>query len=135
MKAILKKVKEDAQVIDTRITYKFMRQIVGGFIQMVPIGPCVDVVCNENGMFAGPNQTPLPQNVAGYLGDILLVASDDECECRGMTEEEIRKGLAYLERFKDEVHSGPEIGFITGSEATLFLEAIRNHRREIWDSL
>ncbi len=73
MKAIRKNVGVAAEVIDVNVNYDFMSKTVGGYIQMVPIGPNVEIVCNEEGMFAGPGGTPLPFNAAGYLGNILII--------------------------------------------------------------
>lgn len=137
MKAIRKNVDELAWVIDVDLSYEFMVATVGGFIQMVPIGPNVDIVCNEEGMFAGPDGGPLPFNAAGYLGNILIVASGDDGEHRDLTDEEQRKGLAYLERYKDLKHDlSGEVQIIVGKDRVdkfLFGKAV--NEQSIWETL
>jgi hypothetical protein len=138
MKAIRKEVGKPAEVIDLDMTYEFQRATVGGYIQMVPIGPGVEVVCNEEGMFAGPGGTPLPQNAAGYLGNILIVAVDpDEGECIDMTPEQLRKGLAYLERYAELKHDlSGGVGIIVGkANVDAFLLGKATHEQSIWDTL
>jgi len=139
MKVIKKKVGEDPVVLDVEVTYEFMNESVGGFIEVVPIGPNgVDVVCNEEGMFSGPGGGPLPQNAAGFLGDILIVGHDNESgDPRSLTDEEVRKGLAYLERFKDVKHPGDEGTSIIGGQPSidLFMDAKARGILGVWASL
>jgi hypothetical protein len=141
MKAILKKVGEDAKIIDENLTYDFMNKTVGGYIQMVPVAPYLEVVCNEEGMFAGPNGGPLPANDAGYLGDVVLAATDDDGEHRDMTAEELRKGLAYFQAGKGVLHGyltgeEPLTGLIMGKEnIEAFLRAKNDDILAFWNSL
>jgi hypothetical protein len=141
MKAILKKVGEDAKIIDADLSYDFMVKTVGGFIQMVPTAPCIDIVCNEEGMFAGPNGTPLPANDAGYLGDVLMLATGEDGEHRDMTAEELRKGLAYFQAGKGVLHGylmgeEPLTGLIMGKEnIEAFLKAKNDDILALWDGL
>lgn len=137
MKAILKNVGKPAEVIDVNVNYDFMSATVGGFIQMVPIGPNVEVVCNEEGMFAGPGGTPLPFNAAGYLGNILIVSLDDDGDERGLTDDEIRKGLAYLERYADLKHDlSGDVSIIEGKASVdAFLLGKAVHTESIWNTL
>jgi hypothetical protein len=140
MKAILKKVGEDAKIIDENLTYDFMVKTVGGYIQMVPTAPHIDVVCNEEGMFAGPNGTPLPANDAGYLGDVLMIATDDDGEHRDMTPEELRKSLAYFKAGKGVLHGyllgEPVTGILMGKEnIEAFLRAKNEDILAFWNSL
>ncbi len=140
MKAIIKKVGEPAQLYDGPITYEFMNSTVGGFIQMVPVGPNgVEVVCNEEGMFAGPGGAPLPQNAAGFLGDVLMVAVDAESgDCRDMTAEELRKGFRYFEVLAGVQHPGEGSAveaILVGDEAERFMMEKTNATLRLWGSL
>jgi len=137
MKAIRKNVGMSAEVIDVDLTYDFEAATVGGYIQMVPIGPSIDIVCNEEGMYAGPNGGPLPFNAAGYLGNILIVATDNEGDHRDMTDEELRKSLAYLERYKDLKHDlSGEVQIITGKDRVdRFLYGKAINERSLWETL
>jgi hypothetical protein len=141
MKAILKKVGEDAKIIDESLSYDFMVKTVGGYIQLVPTAPYIDVVCNEEGMFAGPNGTPLPANDAGFLGHVLMTATGEDGEPRDMTPEELRKGMAYFQAGKGVLHGyltgeEPLTGLIMGKEIIeAFLQAKHEDMMAFWNSL
>jgi len=137
VKAITKKVGESPVQFDGELDYEFVSGFVGGYIEMVPIGPGVDVICNEEGMFAGSDGGPLPQNAAGFLGNILIVAVDtDSGEFRSLTDEELRKGFAYLQVFKDVVHPGDSgSGILVGDEAEDFIRAKSCGTMKVWESL
>ena len=139
MRAILKNVGEPAILFDGDISYEFMNSTVGGYVQMVPIGPEVEIVCNEEGMFAGPNGAPLPQNAAGFLGNIVIVAMDcDSGECRDMTDEELRRGFAYLAAFANVEHPGNDGSLhriMVVEEAERFMRAKTQGTLALWDSL
>ena len=112
MRAIVKNVDAPATFIDRDLSYDFLRETVGGFIEYVPIGPEIDVVCNDQGAI-----DELPLNAAGFVGSILIVATNERTGAtRDMTDEEIRKGLAYLERFQDVQHPGVACGYVSGAE-------------------
>ena len=112
MRAIVKHVDAPAAVVDRDLGYDYLRETVGGLIEYVPIGPEIDVVCNDQGAI-----DELPLNVAGFVGSILIVATDERTGVtRDMTDEEIRKGLAYLDCFKNVQHAGPACGFVSGEE-------------------
>jgi hypothetical protein len=132
MRAIVKHVAAPAVVVDRDLSYEFMRETVGGLIEYVPIGPEIDVVCNDQGAIEG-----LPQNVAGFVGGILIVATDERTGVtRDMSDEEIRKGLAYLQRFQDVQHPGVACGFVSGAENIERVLAEKSRRiTSVWDSL
>jgi len=138
MKAIIKRVGEPAVEFDGDLTYDFMNSTVGGYIQMVPIGPNgIEVVCNEEGMFCGPDGGPLAQNAAGFLGNVLIVAVDGG-SCRDMTEEELRKGFRYLEVFANVKHPGEGLeaqAILVGDEAEKFMEQKTRSTLDTWASL
>jgi Domain of unknown function (DUF3846) len=132
MRAIVKDVAAPAVVVDRDLSYDFMRDTVGGFIEYVPIGPEIDVVCNDQGAIEG-----LLQNAAGFVGKILIVATDERTGAtRDMSDEEIRKGLAYLQRFQDVQHPGVACGFVSGAENIERVLADKAKRIvSVWDSL
>jgi len=132
MKAIVKKIGARPEVVDVEITLEWLQGVVGGWIEEVQIGPSVAVVCNEDGIQMG-----LPHNTASLLGDIVIIAHDREGYPRSLTAEEERKGLAYLERFKDVKHPT-----LTGEniQPQIFTidEILRANARQVhavWDSL
>ena len=141
MKVILKRVGESAVELDADLTLEHMQQAVGGYVQMVPIGPEVEVVCNEEGMFSGPNGGPLAQNAAGFLGDILIVALDSETgEPRSLTEDELRKGFRYLHVLAGVPHpmhsGGPVVETLWGRDAIdKFMRDKTEGTLALWDSL
>jgi hypothetical protein len=132
MRAIVKHVDAPAVVVDRDLSYEFLRETVGGFIEFVPIGPEIDVVCNDQGAIE-----ELPQNAAGFVGSILIVATNERTgETRDLTDEEIRKGLAYLQRFQDVQHPGVACGWVSGAEHIERLLAEKARRiANVWDSL
>ncbi len=82
-----------------------LQKEVGGFIQMVPVlPPFVDLVCNEEGMFAGPNGGPLPANSCGILGDFLFVAHDSNGEMRSLTIEEVGQIYWWHRDHQNDIH-------------------------------
>jgi hypothetical protein len=141
VKAILKKVGEEAKIINEDLSYDFLVKTVGGFIQMVPTAPDIDIICNEEGMYAGPNGGPLPANDAGYLGDVVMNATDEVGEPRDMTPEEIRKGLAYFQAGKGVLHdyltgAQPLTNLIMGKDnIEAFLQATNKNTLAFWNSL
>jgi hypothetical protein len=53
-----------------------------------------------------------------------------------MTDEEIRRGLAYLQRFQDVQHPGVACGFVSGAENIERVLAEKSRRiTSVWDSL
>lgn len=81
-----------------------LQKEVGGYIQMVPVLPSVDLVCNEEGMFAGPNGEPLPANTCGILGDFLFVAYNTDGEMRGLTPDEVEKIYWWYRDHQNDIH-------------------------------
>jgi hypothetical protein len=132
MRAIVKHVDAPAVVVDRDLSYDFLRETVGGFIEYVSIGPEIDVVCNDQGAI-----DELPLNTAGFVGGILIVATDERTGMtRDMSDEEIRKGLTYLQRFQDVQHPGVVCGFVSGAENVERVLAERARRiTSVWDSL
>ena len=139
-RAIRKNVGEPAEVIEVDQSLEFWQSVVGGYVQSVPLGPEVSVLCNEEGMFSGPDGGPLPQNAAGYLGNILIVAVDsEEGDPRSLTETEVRKGLRYLEVFdkvRHPMHSGESAwNIVVGDEAKQLIEAKSRGTLGLWYAL
>jgi hypothetical protein len=132
MRAIVKYVDAPAVVVDRHLSYDFLRETVGGFIEYVPIGPEIDVVCNDQGAI-----DELPLNAAGFVGSILIVATDERMGItRDMTDEEMRRGLAYLQRFQDLQHPVVACGFVSGAENIERVLTERARRiTSVWDSL
>lgn len=140
-KAILKKPGEEAVLFVGDPSYEFVSEFVGGYIQAVPIGPEIDVYCHEEGVHAGEDGGPLPHNAAGFIGPILILATNSRTgEWRSMTDEEIRKGLAYLATFKDCRHPALDGDpcmpcILMGDDAERAMESKTRSTLEIWESL
>jgi len=81
---------------------KSMQQLVGGFIQMVPISDGIELVCNEEGKFAG-----LPVNfklgMDRIVGDVFFTRTDDEGEPASLTDED----LSYLNEWTRQMRTQP----------------------------
>lgn len=139
MKAIQKKAGRPAVVIDSRLSLKDMQAAVGGCIEMVPVGPGVRAVVNEDGMTAGEGGGPLPANACGLLGDFLVVAIGEDGSPRGLTGEEERKAMAWLARGEGVPHPSaagePAVWLRFGQEALDELERERTAMLEEWDAL
>lgn len=127
MKIIRKDVGTSPVVLDVEeVTLKYLQDAVEGYIEYVLIGPDINVVCNENAIAEGKEF-----NCAGILGNLLILAHTEDGEVRGLTDEELRKALRYLEVFATVPHPGESIGFTTLEE---IMQAA--HRRDIiWERL
>ena len=132
MKAILKKVGEEPAIVFKELTLKFLQEAVGGYIECVPIGPDVSVYCNEDGIALG-----LKPNCCGFLGDIIISATDaDTGEPRSLTKAEIRKALAWLDKFAALEQPGEgAVEIRSGEEARRRLLEERCELQEIWKAL
>lgn len=105
------------------LSLESLQTLVGGYIEVVPLAPGVDLVCNEEATYAGPGGGPLEQNAAGILGPLVILGSTDDGDFRQLTPAEVEQALAYLERFKDECHpllsGGPMFEVWYGTQADL----------------
>lgn len=92
-----------------------MNQIVGGFVENVwwMGGNHVAIAVNGEGMLDG-----LPKNLCGIHGDFLVVGYRADGETRGLSPDEIRKALKWLERHggTDMVGSDPTHRIVEGAE-------------------
>jgi hypothetical protein len=85
-----------------KITLSSLQRYVGGYIELVRIAPGIDLYVNEEAILRRmpPNRifsTHWGQNVP-ILGDAVLVASNDEGETVGLTDEQAAE---WLEKMKN----------------------------------
>lgn len=93
IKVIKIAVNSDPIVVEIAPTLDAMQAIVGGYIEIVPIGNSgLDLCCNEEGKLEG-----LPLNVAIFggqdvvAGDCFLLRHDDEGEAASVTAADIKQ--------------------------------------------
>lgn len=69
-----------------------MQKLVGGYIQMVPMGNGVDLVCDEEGKLKDyPLNQPIFDGHDIVCGDFFLTRTGDEGECISLTDDDIKK--------------------------------------------
>jgi hypothetical protein len=107
MKAVRKDVGKPAEVVNEVLDYAYWQKVVGveggSMVQLQQIGgtekAAIYVVMNEEG---GEELLNLPHNAASYVGNILIIKRDDvKDKALSMDDEDIRKAMAFLEKFKD----------------------------------
>jgi hypothetical protein len=110
----------------------------GCLLEWVRIGPHVGLYCDEEGMFHN-----LPPNRCGMLGSFVVTAMGHNGDERSLTDEEVRKVLAFCEFRKHQLHPsltgqdcGPTIttyGSMEELQAELGVRA--DSRRVQWDAM
>jgi hypothetical protein len=141
MIAVIKHPGREPQVYHSKLGLEDLQAIVGGNIEVIPLVPGVDLVANEEAMYAGPEGDPLPQNAAGILGPLMILGSSENGDFRSLTMEEVLQALSYLERFKDELHpmySHPDqpaiqIHFGTREEYEEMMKEQERIRKQRWE--
>ena len=71
----------EIQLIDGKL--ESMQKIVGGYIEIVSVGDCLDLVCTEEGLITG-----LPLN-RGLRGTFFIMRRDSEGDAVDMTDRDI----------------------------------------------
>jgi hypothetical protein len=95
MKVVLKKVNKEAEVVEIENTLEGLQGIVGGYIEVVPVGSGILMICNEEGKFNGSE----PNFNMGYdtiMGDVFFTKGDEEGEFTSLDEEEIEAVFEWL---------------------------------------
>jgi Domain of unknown function (DUF3846) len=95
MKVVLKKVNEEAVVTEMENTLESLQATVGGYIEVVPVGSGILMICNEEGKFNGSE----PNFNMGYdtiMGDVFFTKGDDEGEFTSLDEEEIEAVMDWI---------------------------------------
>ncbi len=118
-------------------TLEVLQQLVGGDIEWRLIGPDVGLYCNEDGIALG-----LAPNRCALLGDFVVVGSRGGDE-RSLTDEELRKVLAWCARGAGQIHPhllgedcGPTVEFFDSFEKMQAkLDAVRRARDDQWAAL
>ena len=91
MRCIVKPVGQPPEVCNIPNTLEAMQSLVGGYIQLVPIGLGIDLLCNEEGLLL-----KLPVN-CGFAGTIALVGLNlNTAERRSLADDEVGKALAWF---------------------------------------
>jgi hypothetical protein len=119
-------------------TLEVLRDIVGGCVEWVSLGPDVGLYCNEEGMFEG-----LAPNRCGLLGNFVIVGSDRRGGERSLSEDEIRKALRWCKLGERHLHpsvTGQDRGptfttYDSLEEMQAVVEKYRKERDESWRSL
>lgn len=104
--------------------YKELTKIVAGYIELVPIGPNILLVCNEDGMALNLN------NNCGFLGNIAIIKSGNEDCFNSLTDEDIEKGKKYLESMKHKIHSGNGFRFREFANTEAFIDSLEKSKKE-----
>lgn len=101
MKAILKKVGRDAEILEIENEFKALQETVGENIRVLPFMEDVILMCDEEGRIKekAPNFT---MHVFGEIvGDVLFVGNAGE-GFRGLTEKETDMVIKMMNQEKEE---------------------------------
>ena len=112
IRVVVVPVGESPRVETIANTLAGFRAVVGGYIECVPIAAGVHIVCNDEGMSLN-----LPANRCGILGPFLVSVLDVEGDNRSLTDDELARALAWLERYKSVEHPGDGFTILSGPEA------------------
>jgi hypothetical protein len=114
---------------------RLAQSLVGGYVEMYPVGPQVALLLNEDGISMN-----LPEN-CGFLGTIVFVGvkidNDGEEIWYSLNEEQIRKCKAWAERRKD-AKPDRSLPTIVSLDQETWLRSLENQARarlEEWESL
>jgi len=82
---------KEPEVKEIQGNLESMQALVGGWIQMVPIGPGLDLVCDEEGKFNGaaPNRY-VPELRDVIAGPFFVSAHDGNGETRDLDDSEVK---------------------------------------------
>jgi Domain of unknown function (DUF3846) len=91
------------------------QEFVGGDVECCMVGPDVVILCNEDGLASN-----LPNN-CGFVGNIIFVQEIydplDGADWTSLSEENIRKALAWCQKHGNDVHPGNHTEVIFGDAA------------------
>lgn len=98
-------VKEPGKLAEVRNTVlmgtcnvlQFLQGLVNGFIQAVPVGPGVSLICNEDGLAEG-----LPEN-CGHVGTLVFVRDAGE-DFGSLPEDDQRRAKKWCLRYANQRH-------------------------------
>lgn len=94
-----------------------LQELVGGYVEQVNLGGDVVVLCNEDGLAEG-----LKDN-CGLLGTVIFLketnTSDGDREWTELTDEDIRKVLAWCNKHQAKKHPRKGFTLIYGMDAVL----------------
>lgn len=94
---LLCRVGQEPQTLDIDNTLEAMQGVVGGLIEMVPLAPHIDIVCNEEGkLLSLPLNRMHPQGHDVICGDMFISRSNAEGETVSLTKKDIEK---YTKQF------------------------------------
>jgi len=92
IKVISIPVGSDPLVVEIAPTLKAMQDLVGGFIEMVPLDGGIELVCDEEGKLKGkPLHLRLFDGRDFVAGDCFLVRHDDEGEAASVTPADVAR--------------------------------------------
>ena len=116
MRAIRVRPGEQPVIIDLPKGFREIQKEVGGLFALVSLEDRVDAFANDEGIILGmPFNIMLPTGDAGHevpiCGPVVVLASDDEGESIGLTEEQAAKWLSVLAAASRVYVEQPEIPF------------------------
>lgn len=80
MKVVIKKAGQKGKIAEISNTLEALQEVVGGYIECVPIGSDAVIICNEEG-----KMYQMPENVLYHndiiVGDIIFCGTDKEEFC------------------------------------------------------
>jgi hypothetical protein len=94
---------EIRQIADLEL--KTLQNLVGGYIEMMPIANEISVICDEEGLFK-----PDPQDNCGFVGTIVFVQNAED-NWAPLSDEIARKALAWCKLHQHETHPDKDGGF------------------------
>lgn len=114
---------------------KLAQKLVGGYVECVPLGPNVTILCDEEGSFKQD-----AKNNCGYLNTLVFVGEDyDEEEGSfwgSLTDEQVNKVFNWCKRHEGEEYIPSSPVIITGdANIQKYLEIQQDAILGEWDSL
>lgn len=96
-KIVFKEPGKAAKVMFIEDILEKLQELVAGFIECVPLSGDLTLVCNEEGKLLGlkPNVHLLLRGDV-VVGNILIVAYDEEGDLRDLSEKEEEQALTFL---------------------------------------
>src|SRR4051794_33961701 len=77
--------------------YDALRDLIGGWLELLPIGKNVVIVADEEGRLKG-----LPFNRCGIVGTFVIAAETGKGNFRSLTDAQVAKAIKWIDRHKDE---------------------------------
>lgn len=114
---------------------KLCQKLVGGYVEQVPLGPGVFILCNEE---AGLRPDKFKHN-CGYLGTLIFVGEEEGEEgdmfWSSLKEDEIAKVLNWCDRHEGKTYQPSRPQIITGVDILAHLKARNASLVAEWESL